>query len=59
MNIPIWAWISGVVIVLLIGFIVLQRRKPEEADKIAAALDVAAKATEKKAQEAVDALRKK
>jgi hypothetical protein len=53
-------WI-GVLVVLvgLVGFIVLQRRRPEEADKIAAALDATAKKAEAGASAAAQAVKDK
>ena len=50
-----WILIGGVILAL-IGFIVLQRRKPDTADKIASSLDQVAKDA---AQKAEDLLKKK
>ena len=47
-----WIVTGLAVIALLIGFIVLQRRRASEADKIASALDSAAKTVEQKARDA-------
>ena len=47
----VWIIIGIGVIALLVGFIVLQRRKPAEADKVAAGLDTAFKSAEQKAKD--------
>jgi cbb3-type cytochrome oxidase subunit 3 len=51
-----WTWIVIAIIALLIGFIVLQRRNKEAADKIASSLDDAFK---KGVQDVKDATTKK
>jgi hypothetical protein len=53
------AWIIIGIIACLVGFIVLQRRRPDVADKISGALDSAAKKTEAEASAAAQALRDK
>ena len=48
-------WIVLIVVfAALVGFIVLQRRRPDEADKVAAALDAAFKSAKDKAKDAVE-----
>lgn len=42
------------VVALLVGFIILQRRKPDAADKIASSLDASVKSAEQKAKDAID-----
>lgn len=49
----IWGYIVIGVIVLLIGFIVLQRRNKDAADKIASSLDGAFKKAEQAAKDVV------
>jgi preprotein translocase subunit SecG len=49
-------WVLGGLALVLVGFIVLQRRNPAEADKIASGLDAAVKAAE---QKAADVFKKK
>lgn len=55
-----FGWILGIAILgALIGFIILQRRRPSDADKIADALDKAAKDAEKKVTDAAASIFKK
>jgi hypothetical protein len=55
----IWAILIIGIIAALIGFIILQRRRPDTADKIASSLDAGAKSVEQQAKDAADNLLKK
>jgi preprotein translocase subunit SecG len=48
-----WLIVCIGIVLLLIGFILLQRRKPEDADKIATALDQAVKDAKQKASDVI------
>lgn len=52
-------WFLMGVVAILLGFIILQRRRPEEADRIAAGLDAAVKKAETAAKDQFDKLTRK